>query len=121
MTTSHRAGPDVVFGQTTQGPTPDYNPDIGTSLFFGSTGTLDQRGYWAYQPGNLSYQGWLGSDNILTLNGGTTGGAIGDWFEIVDILTGYWAIYGLTVVPIGSHQSGDDAGVLPVLLFCRLS
>ncbi len=45
----------------------------------------------------------IAGDNILTLNGGTTGGAIGDYFEIVDILTGIWSIWGITVVPIGSN------------------
>ena len=68
MTTTHEAGPFVVFGQTTQGPTPDYNPDQGPSVFFGSTALLDQRGYWAYQPGNLNYQGWVGSGDLFTIN-----------------------------------------------------
>src|SRR5258708_25560999 len=68
MTTTHEAGPLVVFGQSPGGPTPDYNPDLGTSLIFGGTGLLDQRGYWAYNPGNLAYQGWVGSGDIYTLN-----------------------------------------------------
>jgi hypothetical protein len=69
MTTTHEAGPFVVFGQTTQGPTPDYNPDGGgPSLLFGSSGLLDQRGYWAYQPGNADFQGWIGAGDIFTIN-----------------------------------------------------
>lgn len=70
MTTSHEAGPFVVFGITTSLPTPDYNPDIGTSLFWAGAGTLDQRPntYWCYAPGNNSYQGWLGVDRIFSLN-----------------------------------------------------
>ena len=68
MTVQHSAGPHVVFGQTTQAPTPDYNQDIGTSLFYAGTGLLDQRGYYAYQPGNRWMRGWLGSTDIFTLN-----------------------------------------------------
>jgi hypothetical protein len=69
MTTTHEAGPFVVFGQTTQGPTPDYNPDGGgPSLLFASAGLLDQRGYWSYQPGNLNFQGWNGAGDIFTIN-----------------------------------------------------
>lgn len=68
MTTTHEAGPLVVFGQSPGGPTPDYNPDQGTSLFYAGSGLLDQRGYWAYNPGYLNYQGWLGSTEIFAIN-----------------------------------------------------
>lgn len=70
MTTSHWAGPHVVFGVSSGVPTPDYNPDLGTSLFWGSVGLLDQRitSYWNYTPGNLNYRGWQGADSFATLN-----------------------------------------------------
>ncbi len=45
----------------------------------------------------------ISGDNILTLNGGTTGGAVGDHIILVDALTGFWFVDGKTVVPIGSN------------------
>jgi hypothetical protein len=69
----------------------------GSDIFAGSIKTHDNDSTAA-----VGYAAIAG-DNILTLNGGTTGGAVGDWFEIVDILTGFWSIVGITVVPIGSN------------------
>lgn len=42
---------------------------------------------------------------IITLNGGTTGGRIGDWIELEDILTGVWAVRGVVAVPAGSNPA----------------
>lgn len=38
----------------------------------------------------------LAADNfdIISMNGTTTGGLIGDWFEVEDIATGVWALRG---------------------------
>lgn len=38
----------------------------------------------------------LAGDNfdVITLNGTTSGGLIGDWFEVEDIVTGVWAVRG---------------------------
>jgi hypothetical protein len=44
-----------------------------------------------------------GADDTITLNGTTTGGALGDWLEFVDIATNQWAVRGQLVVPAGSN------------------
>ena len=44
-----------------------------------------------------------GADDTITLNGTTTGGALGDWVEFVDIATNQWAVRGHLVVPAGSN------------------
>lgn len=44
-----------------------------------------------------------GASDILTLNGTTTGGQVGDWVEIVDILADRWAIRGQLQCPAGSN------------------
>lgn len=38
----------------------------------------------------------LAADNfdVISLNGGTTGGFAGDWIELEDIASGVWAVYG---------------------------
>ena len=43
------------------------------------------------------------TDDTLTLNSTTTGGQVGDWVELCDILKGFWAINGVGVVPAGSN------------------
>lgn len=45
------------------------------------------------------------TQTIITLNGGTTGGQIGDWIEIEDILTGVWSVRGVVAVPAGSNPA----------------
>jgi hypothetical protein len=68
MTTSHWSGPLLAFGEA--GPTAGNNPDLGSSLFWGGTGLLDQRDAVAYQPGRSSNRayGWLGTDSILSVD-----------------------------------------------------
>ena len=46
-----------------------------------------------------------GTDDTLTLNGTTTGGQLGDQFELVDIGTNQWALSGNLVVPTGSNPA----------------
>lgn len=43
--------------------------------------------------------------NIVTLNGSTTGGQIGDCIEIEDILAGFWHVRGVVGVPAGSNPA----------------
>lgn len=67
------SGPLVVFGQQPAGvgPTPDYNPDLGPSLFYAGAGILDPRAAYSYAPGQGSTAltaGFVGMDNITTLN-----------------------------------------------------
>jgi len=53
MTVSANAGPLVVYGQTPagSGATPDYNPNLGPSMFYAGVGILDVRAPYGYQPG----------------------------------------------------------------------
>lgn len=44
-----------------------------------------------------------GTDDTITLNGTTTGGAVGDWLELEDIAADIWAISGQLIVPAGSN------------------
>lgn len=44
-----------------------------------------------------------GTDDTLTWNGTTTGGQIGDWVELVDVLPDVWAIRAQAVVIAGSN------------------
>lgn len=67
MTITANAGPYVSFGQTPSGA--EYNPDIGPSLFYGGVGMLDQRVPFGYYPGGVGPTlGWLGAQDILTVN-----------------------------------------------------
>lgn len=60
MTITANQGPYVAFGQATAA---DNNPDLGSSMFFGGSGTLDMRTPFAFAPGDQSNPqafGWLG-------------------------------------------------------------
>jgi len=65
------SGPLMVFGQSANIPN-EYNPDIGgASLFYGGAGIMDPRLVYTYNPGqgqNALDFGWLGFDNITTIN-----------------------------------------------------
>jgi hypothetical protein len=43
------------------------------------------------------------SADVITLNGTTTGGLVGDWIEVQDIATNTWAVRGMCGVPAGSN------------------
>lgn len=45
------------------------------------------------------------TQTIITLNAGTTGGQIGDWIEIEDILAAVWAVRGVVAVAAGSNPA----------------
>lgn len=63
------SGPLVVFGQNPYSA--EYNPDLGTSLFWGGIGLLDPRPIYTYLPGEAQAEpdfGWLGTDDITTLS-----------------------------------------------------
>jgi hypothetical protein len=62
------SGPQIVFGQNPVSA--EYNPDIGSSLFYAGAGVLDPRAAFTYLPGESQSEqdfGWLGFDNISTL------------------------------------------------------
>ena len=68
MTTTAFQGPLIAFGQAAFA---DYNPNLGTSLFFAGGGILDPRPAFTYQPGERLGDftvGWLGETGITTLN-----------------------------------------------------
>ena len=70
MSISALSGPLVVFGQSPF-PSLEYNPDLGSSLFWGGVAVLDPRQPFTYLPGEAESQpdcGWLGVDNITTLS-----------------------------------------------------
>lgn len=45
------------------------------------------------------------SADIITLNGTTTGGLVGDWIEVQDIAANVWAVRGMVGVPAGSNPA----------------
>lgn len=65
------SGPLMVFGQSPYNPN-EYNPDIGgISMFNGGAGIMDPRTAYTYLPGEAQSApdfGWLGFDNITTIN-----------------------------------------------------
>lgn len=67
------SGPLIVYGQTPPfaGVTPDYNPDLGPSQFWGGVSLLDPRTPFTYIPGESQASqdfAWFGADNITTLS-----------------------------------------------------
>lgn len=70
MSITALSGPFVVFGQSPYAGA-EYNPDLGSSLFWGGTAILDPRPPFTYVPGEAQYApdyGWYGVDNVTTLN-----------------------------------------------------
>jgi len=64
------SGPLVVFGQSPYAGS-EYNPDLGSSLFWGGTALLDPRLPFTYVAGEAQSApdyGWYGVDNVTTLN-----------------------------------------------------
>ena len=69
MSVTAFSGPAIVFGQNPLVPN-EYNPDIGSSLFYAGAGILDPRAAFTYQPGeaqNAPDFGWYGLSDIVTL------------------------------------------------------
>ena len=64
------SGPLIVFGQSPY-PAIEYNPDLGTSLFWGGAAILDPRTAFTYLTGQaqsaIDY-GFLGFDNVTSLS-----------------------------------------------------
>ena len=68
MTTTAFSGPIMVWGQNPI--LPDYNPDLGSSLFFAGAAIMDPRAPFTYLAAEAENQpdiGWFGFDNIKTL------------------------------------------------------
>ena len=60
--------------------------DVMQGIVLAPASTTVGLGFWATSA----------TSDTLTLNGGTTGGKIGDWYEFTDILTGFWMVNGMT-------------------------
>ena len=60
--------------------------DVMQGIILAPASTTVGLGFWATSA----------TSDTLTLNGGTTGGKIGDWYEFTDILTGFWMVNGMT-------------------------
>jgi hypothetical protein len=61
------SGPMIVFGQNPVSA--EYNPDLGSSLFYAGGGILDPRTVFTYVPGEAQYSpdfGWYGFTDICT-------------------------------------------------------
>jgi hypothetical protein len=73
--------------------------DATNASFYGSVNIvdLDAAAQAAYAP--------AATDDIITLNGTTTGGQLGDWLRIVDIATDKWAVMGQLQCPTGSNPA----------------
>jgi hypothetical protein len=71
MSITSFSGPIVVFGQNPSQPA-DYNPDLGSSLFYAGGGILDPRTPFTYYPGEAQSAqdfGWYGFSDIVSFNG----------------------------------------------------
>lgn len=69
MTTTAVSGPLITWGQVAAPG--EYNPNAGTSLFYGGGGIIDTRLSYTYKPGQglaRTVAGWLGSAGIMSLN-----------------------------------------------------
>lgn len=71
MSVSAFSGPVIVFGQNPLVPN-EYNPDLGSSLFYAGGGILDPRTAFTYQPGEAQSApdfGWYGFSDIVSFTG----------------------------------------------------
>jgi len=82
------------------------NATPGTDIFRGSINVLDN---------DAAAQGAFASitGDTITLNGTTTGGLIGDYVEIQDILSGVFQVMGQTVCPAGSNPATPFSATVP--------
>jgi len=78
--------------------------DATNAAFFGSVNIidLDAAAQAAYAP--------AATDDLITLNGGTTGGAIGDYLEVIDFATDKWMVNGQLQCPTGSNPATPFSG-----------
>jgi len=87
------------MGQVNTSNTIFVTADLTNCSFFGSVNILDldAAAQGAYAP--------AATDGTMTLNGTTTGGAIGDYIEFTDIATDQWGVRGQLQVPTGSNPA----------------
>ena len=72
--------------------------------FYGSVNILDldAAAQAAYAP--------AATDEIMTLNGTTTGGAIGDYIQFIDMATDKWCVFAQLQCPTGSNPATPFSG-----------
>lgn len=78
--------------------------DTTNCSYYGSVNILDldAAAQAAYAPG--------ATDDLMTLNGTTTGGAIGDYIEFIDMATDKWMVLGQLQCPTGSNPATPFSG-----------
>jgi len=104
MSITANSGPYVSFGQA---PFADYNPEAGPSLFYSGMGLLDPRSIYTYVPGQnfgANTLGWLGVDNVLTLNT-TPPAASGTAIAAAQAITSGMLTAGMTLVSSSSAST----------------
>jgi hypothetical protein len=78
--------------------------DATNCAFYGSVNILDldAAAQAAYAP--------AATDDLMTLNGTTTGGAIGDYIEFIDMATDKWMVFGQLQCPTSSNPATPFSG-----------
>lgn len=78
--------------------------DAANCSFYGSANLLDAdaAAQTAYTP--------AATDDLITLNGTTTGGQLGDFVELIDFDTDKWGVVGQLVCPAGSNVATPFSG-----------
>jgi len=78
--------------------------DAANASFYGSVNLLDldAAAQTAYAP--------AATDELITLNGTTTGGQIGDYIELIDMATDKWMVFGQLQCPTGSNPATPFSG-----------
>lgn len=78
--------------------------DTTNCSFFGSVNILDldAAAQAAYAP--------AATDDLMTLNGTTTGGAIGDYIQFIDMATDKWCVFAQMQCPTGSNPATPFSG-----------
>ena len=88
-----------VIGEVNTNNTVIVVADTTNANFIGSVNNLDL---------DAAAQGAFGSpanSDTITLNGGTTGGALGDVIELIDVATDVWQVFGQLQTPTGANPA----------------
>jgi hypothetical protein len=93
-----------IIGEVNTNNTVITTADATNCSFYGSVNILDKdaAAQAAYAP--------AATDELITLNGTTTGGQIGDFIEVLDIATDKWMVFGQLTVPTGSNPATPFSG-----------
>lgn len=131
------SGPLVVFGQSPYAGA-EYNPDLGSSLFWGGTAILDPRLPFTYLPGEAQAApdfGWYGVDNVTTLSvvpytlaaaaiaasAATVGGTAMTLVSAASTTTGVAIIPSITRSDTGVADTNGGAGLVGLDSYASVS